>query len=91
MTDPEVDDEAGERAGALIIEIVENQLEDNDPPETKETLERLVSEGESRDNAIRHIACALTIEIFGALKHQQTFDLQRYTRNLKALPKEPIE
>lgn len=91
MTELEDDEEAGKRVGALVIEAVENQLEDNDPPETKETLERLISEGETRENALRHIACALAIEIFGALKHRQPFDLQRYQNNLKALPEEPSE
>ena len=47
--------------------------------------------GESRENAIRYIASVLSIEIFGALKHQEPYDNERYIKNLKALPKLPDE
>ena len=33
------------RLKALIIEVVDNQLRANDPPETRSTLERLIEEG----------------------------------------------
>lgn len=85
------DTEDGQRAGEAIIEVVENQLADNKPPETRQALERLMAEGESRDNAMRHIASALVIEIFGALKHQQDYNHERYIKNLNALPNEPKE
>jgi len=74
-----------------MMEIIENQLEANDPPETQQTLDRLMSEGLSEDDAMIHLARAVSIEVYATLKHQQTFDLHRYTRNLKALPAEPRE
>jgi len=85
------DTESGQRAGEAIIEAVENQLSDNNPPETKQTLDRLMASGESRENAMRHIATALVIEIFGALKHNEPYNDERYIKNLNALPKEPSE
>jgi hypothetical protein len=87
----QADSEDGQKAGEAIVEVVENQLADNNPPETKHTLERLMKSGESRENAIRYIASVLSIEIFGALKHQEPYDNERYIKNLKALPKLPNE
>ena len=85
------DSEEGQRAGEAVIEAVENQLAENNPPETKETLDRLMSEGQSKENAMRHIATALVIEIFGAIKNKEQYNEERYIKNLKALPEEPKE
>jgi predicted nucleic-acid-binding protein len=74
-----------------FLEVVENQLEANDPPETRETLKRLISEGISEDNAKIYIAQAVCVEVYHALKHKQEFNLQRYLKNLKRLPEEPAE
>ena len=79
----------GQRAGEAIIEAVENQLRDNNPPETKKTLERLIAQGESRENAMRYIASALSVEIFKALKNHSPYNEKRYLKNLRALPKLP--
>jgi len=74
------------RAGLLIIEAVENQIDSGEPPETKETLDRLMTLGEDRENAIKYIASAMTVEIFGALKHSEPYDEKRYLKNLNMLP-----
>ena len=81
----------GQLAGEAIVEVIENQLRDNDPPEVMHTLDRLMAMGESRENAIRYIACALSIEIFETVKNRTPYDNERYTKNLKALPKLPDE
>lgn len=78
-------------AGKAILEVVENQLESNDPPKTRETLNRLMAEGIERDEALKYIACALSVEIFGALKHSEPFNSQRYDKNLDGLPDMPWE
>jgi hypothetical protein len=83
--------EDGQRAGEAIIEVVENQLRDNQPPETKETLERLISMGETRENAMRYIASVLSVELFEVLKSKKPYDEKRYIKNLKALPKLPYD
>ncbi len=83
------DSEEGQIAGEAIVEIIENQLTDNNPPETKQTLERLMKLGESRENAIRYISTALTVEIFGAFKYKEPYNSERYLKNLKSLPKLP--
>lgn len=87
----QADSEDGQIAGEAIVEAVENQLAENYPPETKEALTKLMKAGESRENAIRYIACALSVEIFGALKNSEPYNHERYINNLKALPRLPDE
>ena len=79
------------RLKLAFLDVVENQLEANDPPETRETLKRLTSEGVSEDNAKIYIAQAVCMEVYHALKHKQEFNLPRYLKNLKRLPEEPGE
>jgi len=74
---------------AAFLETVENQLADNDPPETQETLDRLIAQGISKDDSKLYIAQAVCVEIFDILKHEKEFNLDRYLKNLKRLPKEP--
>ena len=85
----QADTEDGQKAGEAIVEVIENQLADNNPPETKQTLERLMKLGESRENSIRYISTALSVEIFGAFKHNEPYNNERYLSNLKALPRLP--
>ena len=87
----QADSPDGQRAGEAMIEVVENQIRDNDPPETRITLERLISLGESRENAMRYIASVLSVEIFEALKHKTPYNEERYLANLKNLPKLPFD
>ena len=74
---------------AAFLEIVNNQLKANDPPETRETLNRLVAQGISEDDAKRYIAQAVCVETFDILKHKRPFNLQRYVKNLARLPETP--
>ena len=85
------DTPSGQRAGEAMVEAIENQLKENDPPETKRTLKRLMKMGETRENAIRYIACALSVEVFDALKNKIPYNEERYIRNLLALPTLPDE
>ena len=77
------------RARAAFLEVIENQIRSNDPPETKQTLERLLKEGFSREESLKYITCALVGELFGVLKQESSYDHARYIANLKALPKLP--
>ena len=74
-----------------FMEVVENQIRDNDPPETRETLERLKSEGISDEDAKLYIGQAVCIEVWNILKNKKEFNRDRFVRNLKNLPKEPKE
>jgi hypothetical protein len=87
----QADTEDGQLAGEAIVEAVENQIRENDPPEVKQTLKRLMGLGESRENAIRYIATTLSVEMYEMLKHLTPFDEVRYVKNLNALPKLPFD
>lgn len=72
----------------LVLEVVENQINENDPPETRQTIDRLVAEGISTSEARRMVAAAVTVEIFHILNDKQPFQLERYRWNLARLPQE---
>ena len=74
-----------------IIEIVMNQVEQNDPPETKQTLQRLISEGISEKDANKYIGQCVAVELFNIMKNGEAFNEKRYVQNLKNLPAEPFE
>jgi len=83
--------EDGQLAGEAIVEAVENQIRENNPPEAKQALKRLMGLGESRENAIRYIASALSVEIYETMKHLTPYEEARYIKNLNALPKLPFD
>ena len=76
---------------AAILEVVENQLRDGAPPETKQTFERLIAAGYSAQEAKRLIGVVVTYEIFGILKRNEPYDEARYVAALQRLPKLPDE
>ena len=69
--------------------VPDNQLRDGDPPETRETLERLLGLGIERAEARRLIACVIVAELFAMMKAGQVFDRVRFVARLKALPEMP--
>ncbi len=75
----------------VIMEVVENQLRDRNPPETAETLARLLQEGHSRERAMELIACVVSSEIFDILKKNELYNEPRYVEGLRALPQLPWE
>ena len=79
------------KLGALYIEVVENQLRDNNPPETRITFERLRREGYDESNSKRLIATVIAAETFWIMKTEQPFNNERFVRNLNRLPTSPQE
>lgn len=90
VMEPEME-KTNPRLKATFLEVVEDQLNSNDPPEARRTLDRLVASGMSREDAMICIAQAVCVEVFSILKQKKPFDHQRYLRNLAALPEEPKE
>ena len=66
---------------AAFLEVVDNQLRDNDPPETRETLDRLMQQGVSEQDARIYIGQAACIEVWSILRNKTEFNLARYVRN----------
>ena len=76
---------------AAFMEVVDNQIANNDPPETRQTLDRLISQGISNQDARIYIGQAVCLEVWDIMKNKREFNRERFTRNLKNLPDEPKE
>ncbi len=74
---------------SAILEVVDNQLQTNDPPETRQTFDRLISEKYSEEEAKELIGCVVTSEIFDVLKKKEPFNPERFAKALSELPKLP--
>ena len=68
----------------LIIEIVENQIRDNNPPVTKVTFERLIDKGYSKQQAKEKIAAVALMHVYDALTGK-IFDEVKYTKELSEI------
>jgi hypothetical protein len=77
------------RVTAAILEIVDNQLRENSPPETRQTFRRLLDEGHTVREAKRLIGCVMATEIYDILKHQEPFNQVRFLAALQRLPAMP--
>ena len=86
-----VESAEGPEIRQAIFDTIENQIRDRAPAETLLTLERLMAAGEPRDNALRYIACALSVEFFEILHHDGLYEEARYVQNLQALPTLPYD
>ena len=75
----------------IFMEIIDNQIRDNSPPETKQTLDRLISEGISEKEAKDTIGCVVISEIFDVLKNKEDFNEERYIAALNKLPEQPCK
>ena len=76
---------------AAIMEVIENQLRNNDPPQTQQTFERLIEAGHSKKEAKRLIGCVISAAIFDILKNNEPFNLDRFVKGLNKLPTMPWE
>jgi hypothetical protein len=73
----------------VIMEVVENQLRDGNPPETKQTLDRLLKDGIEEREAKRLIACVVTSEIYDIMRFEQPYNRERFVNALHRLPQLP--
>lgn len=72
-----------------IAQVVQQQIDTNDPPQVTATLVRLVNEGYSDLQARELIGCVVVAEVFDVLKSGEAFDLERYVAALDRLPELP--
>ncbi len=73
------------RVKRAILEIVENQLRDNEPPETRQALKRLLALGYSRQEAVEMIAAAVASEIWHILHEKERYGAERYKAALNQI------
>ncbi len=75
--------------GEEMKKVVRNQIRQNDPPETKQTYDRLIREGFPIDEVMRQLAVVVSAEIYDVTKNKEPFNQERYIKRLNNLPKEP--
>jgi hypothetical protein len=68
-----------------VLATVENQLNENDPPETRQTYERLLAAGHTVERAKELIGSAVAEEIWHVMFDQKPFDIKRFRRFLNKL------
>lgn len=69
----------------IIHEVIENQIREGKPKETKETLNRLMNFGYSRHEAIHKIGTAVIDDVYNMLKNKQEFNEEQFAKKLLAL------
>lgn len=74
-----------------IFTIIENQIRENDPPETKKTYQRLRDLGYNDFQTRQLIGQCVAVEIFDVIKNRRTYNTDRYIKNLQKLPEEPFD
>lgn len=81
---------AKDRRREMIFDIVRNQMNNDNPPETNLTYKTLRAMGFSDFEFMQQIGQCVAIEIFQVMKFKEPFDKERYVGNLKRLPEEPF-
>ena len=71
---------------AVYLEAVDTQLRDNDPPETRQTFDRLRAEGITEKDAKLLIGSVIAAETYEIMKSGTPFNKERFIRNLDRLP-----
>jgi hypothetical protein len=72
-----------------FLETVSQQLQNGDPPETREAFERLKGMGYSEPAAKKLLAAVVAAEVWRVMKHRRPFNVEAFVRDLAALPKLP--
>lgn len=86
-----MDDKSNFNLDEALIHIIRNQIKNYDPPETKQTYNRLIKEGLPEDEILREIVYVLTAELNNTLfeEGEVPFNKERYIKRLKDLPMKP--
>jgi hypothetical protein len=77
------------RVSKLILDVVEKQLDSCKPVQTRETLDRLKSEGFSEEAAKHLIGSAMVVEMHSVVSEGRPFKEERYLALLQDLPRLP--
>jgi len=76
---------ANKRLKSIILEVVDNQIDSNDPPVARVTYERLLGLGYTGQQAKEKIGSVVATEIYGIMKNTESFDVARYAECLNRL------
>jgi len=78
------------RLKKIILDIVENQLKDNDPPVTKLAYQKLLDVGYFMAEAKEIIGAVVLTEIYDVLKENQPYDEKRFAQALEEMVRQSI-
>lgn len=68
------------------MEVVEKQLREDSPPQTRETLERLTGQGFSNEDARHLIGSAIAAEMRDVVSQGRPFSKERFLSLMSNLP-----
>jgi hypothetical protein len=94
-SDDDVDEEAElldqdlDRTAQLFEDIIREQMRTDDPPETRQTHDRLRSAGYSEEDTRWMISAAVAVGVMETLEQNLPFDRAAYVRRLLMLPMMP--
>jgi hypothetical protein len=80
---------ANPQLGAAILEIVDTQLRDGTPPETRATFDRLIGLGYTPEGARQLLAHVVVREIFTVMARGESYNAARFVAALHRLPALP--
>jgi len=69
-----------------ILAVADQQMRDQNPPETQRTFERLVALGYAPEDARCLIGNVVAQEIFAVMQREEVYNEQRYIAALHRLP-----
>ncbi|MRR57110.1 MAG: hypothetical protein EG824_02690 [Deltaproteobacteria bacterium] len=75
------------RVSRFILDVVEKQLNEATPPQTRETLERLMGQGFSEEDARHLIGTAVVAEMRSVVSECRSFSEERFLALLQDLPR----
>ena len=75
-----------QRLQSAIEAVINQQIAENNPPQTIETIERLLSEGFSREEAYTLVGHLVSMEVAEELVGEKGLDMERYVDALEKLP-----
>ena len=69
-----------------VLKEIKNQIENNDPPETRQTYDRLMKEIKNHDEVMEYLGVVMRSEILEILISKKPFNRKRYVERLNRLP-----
>jgi len=92
MSEPsDIEHDEEEFVESTLIQAIENQIESDNPPAAKATLNKLTLVGYERDEILNLMAHVLAVEIDAILEEDRPFNTEWYEAALRALPELPPE
>jgi hypothetical protein len=81
-----MDDRKRSSLKEALFETVQGQIDNGSPPETKETYEKLLLTGHTREQALRLIASVMLAEMNMVMQSRKPYSEERYVKALQKLP-----